>query len=341
MDTAFKNIVVMAPTWLGDAVMSLSLVARLAASGVRVTVLADCYAARVYLGVDEVDELIVLPKSQWRRVRTLRILDIDGGVLLAPSFSSALTLFLSGVRLRVGYASDGRRVLLSDALPTHSLRGEHLTDNYAGLGERLLDHLGLGLRGAETPPIRVFDGERRTVGRMLANAGLAGKAYAVVVPGATYGPTKSWPAGKYRELVAAMVQDTPVVLAGGAAERELCASVRGDARRVVDMSGMTTLGELFALVESAGVVVANDSGVTHVAASLGVPAVVIFGSTSPTWTRPLGDNVTVIRERVHCSPCFLRECPTQLECYESITVERVLEEATAARDSSTMQRAGS
>jgi len=52
----------------------------------------------------------------------------------------------------------------------------------------------------------------------------------------------------------------------------------------------------------------------------------IFGSTSPLWTSPIGVSVRVIREPVHCSPCFLRDCPTQLECYEGIRPDRVLAE---------------
>jgi heptosyltransferase-2 len=250
--------------------------------------------------------------------------------LLAPSFSSALTLWLSGVRIRVGYANDGRRALLSDALPARGLREEHVADNYARLGARLMERLGKTLQPGAAPSLSVFDDERRRIRSRLDELGVVGSQYAVVVPGATYGPTKSWPVDKYRALVAQLSEKLPVVLAGGQQERALCESVRGDADSVVNLAGATALGELFALVEGARAVVANDSGVPHVAGSLGTPAVVIFGSTSPTWTQPLGDDVRVVREPVHCSPCFLRECPTQLECYQGITVERVLEAVDAS-----------
>jgi heptosyltransferase-2 len=329
MRYASRKIVVIAPTWLGDAVMSLQLIGRLAESDVRVSVLADGYASRVYLGVDGVDELLVLPKSIRSRSRALRASGFNGALLLPPSFSSALGVFLGGVRHRVGYAVDGRRWLLSEAVRAGGLRGEHLTENYARLGSRLMRRLGGILLEGEAPRVTVFDPERESVRRLLAEHGIR-KDYAVVVPGATYGPTKSWPSEKYQQVTADLSGDLPVVLAGGVAERQLCDEVIGHSSTAVNLAGRTSLGELFALVEGARVVVANDSGVPHVAASLGTPAVVIFGSTSPTWTKPVGENVKVICEPVHCSPCFRRECPTHLECYEGIVPERVLDAAREA-----------
>ena len=71
-------------------------------------------------------------------------------------------------------------------------------------------------------------------------------------------------------------------------------------------------------------VLANDSGSPHLAASMGTPVVVVFGSTSPVWTAPLGASVDVIRHPVACSPCFRKSCPTQLECFDGVSVPEVL-----------------
>ena len=118
MTTHHHKILFVAPNWLGDAVMSLPLLGYLSAAGVRVTVLANGYTSRIYSGLEAVDELIVMAKdgatrSMWRRARTLRHLNMDAAVLLPPSFSSALTVALSGVPRRVGYQNDARAVLLS------------------------------------------------------------------------------------------------------------------------------------------------------------------------------------------------------------------------------------
>lgn len=326
-----KKVVVIAPTWLGDAVMSLPLVGYLAAAeGVRLTVVARERSARVYAGIDEVPDLVVCSdSSRYSRIggrrRILRRIRADGAVVLPPSFSAALAPFLAGVKVRAGVRSDSRAVLLNASVPAMGLREEHLSQTYLRLGRMVLERLGVRADQVFTAarPV-VFDRDRRAVGGRLEGEGVEG-GYAVVVPGATYGETKTWPRDKYRELVGAMSREVRVVLAGSPAERDLCEGVGTGFGRVVNLAGQTTLGEFIALLEGARCVIANDSGAPHLAASLGVPVVVIFGSTSPAWTSPLGETVHVVREPVHCSPCFRKRCPTKLECYEGISAARVLE----------------
>jgi heptosyltransferase-2 len=144
-----------------------------------------------------------------------------------------------------------------------------------------------------------------------------------VVPGAAFGPAKAWPWERYRELCRGLGRDRPVVVAGSAGDHGVCDRVAGGLPGVVNLAGKTGLGEFIALVGGARAVVANDSGAPHVAAAMGVPVVVLFGSTSPAWTAPLGEAVEVLQHRVHCNPCFRRTCPTQLECFNGIEVQAV------------------
>jgi heptosyltransferase-2 len=332
-----KHILVVAPNWLGDAVMSLPLVGSLSAvRGVRVHVLAPDYTARVFWGLPGVDDLVVLGRrgalrGLLRRRAVLAGIELDAAIILPVSFSSALTVLLSGVAKRIGYRSDARGALLTDSLSTVGVRDEHCSENYLRLGRLAMEQLGVEGAGEFTAPqIRVFDSERSAVVRLLGSRGIQGPDYAVVVPGAVYGSTKAWPREKYRQLVSKLAADMPVILAGSAGERALCETIAEGVHGAWNAAGETTLGELFALLEESRVVVANDSGAPHVAASLGVPTVVIFGSTSPRWTVPLGVDVHVVQEPVHCAPCFLRKCPTQLECYAGIMPERVHEAALAA-----------
>jgi heptosyltransferase-2 len=332
----YKRVVLVAPTWLGDAVMSLPLVGCLAAArGVRLTVVARSRSARLYAGIGGVPDLVAAcDESRFERIvgpgRLLRRIRADGAVVLAPSFSSALAPFLAGVKVRSGVRSDARGALLNASISGRGLREEHLSKTYLRLGRVLLDRLGVRADHdfAAAKPV-VFDGDRRALVERLKEAG-AGEGYAVVVPGATYGETKMWPREKYRELVRALAGEMPVVLAGSAAERGLCEGVGEGLRGVSNIAGRTTLGEFMALLEGARCLVANDSGAPHLAAALGAPVVAIFGSTSPVWTSPLGNAVHVVREAVPCSPCFLKRCPTKLECYAGISAERVLAAALGA-----------
>jgi len=361
------RLAVVAPNWIGDAVMSLPLVGALAASEVRTSIIAREYVARVYAGVDGVAELVVgaggaRARRIFRLARTLDALACDATVVLPPSFSAALGSFFGGARNRVGYATDARRALLHDALDARGLRTEHVRNNYMRLGRRAVERAGGRFRTGHEPSLIVHEKDGRAAGvalaragvpgfgdgthaargaggahddsnvpgaRIVSNAPVAGGTYVVIVPGATYGPAKTWPADRFKELARKLSSDLPVVLAGSEADRARCESMASGLRGVFSVAGGTSIGAFFALLQGARAVVANDSGAVHVSATLGVPTVVLFGSTSPIWTAPRGPSVDIVREPVACSPCFRRTCPTHLECFAGIDVSRVL---TTVRD---------
>jgi heptosyltransferase-2 len=103
-----------------------------------------------------------------------------------------------------------------------------------------------------------------------------------------------------------------------------------------NLAGQTSLRELMALLKLCRVLLTNDTGPMHVAAALGTPVVVPFGSTSPELTGPglPGDlRHRLLKSDAPCSPCFLRECPIDFRCLNGISVERVVETVIAARKS--------
>ena len=338
------KVVAVAPNWLGDAVMCLPAVALLARSGATTAVASAPYVARVFWAVEGIDEVWVdAPSGRLRRIatraRALRALGADAVAVFPPSFASAVPGFVAGVRHRVGYATDARRAMLTESLGSPS-REVHLGTSYARVAQRALASLGLAgdpVADLPLPVLRVSDDERAAAARLLETLGVTGD-YLVVVPGATFGPAKAWPRERYRALCELLTRDTPVVVCGGAGDRGACAEIADGVDGVVNLAGKTSLGEFFAVVESGRALVANDSGAPHVAAALGVPVVVLFGSTSPAWTAPLGETVEVLQHKVHCNPCYRRECPTQLECFHGIEVDAVRERVRAVlragRDSS-------
>ncbi len=333
---ATKKVVVIAPNWLGDAVMCLPALGRVAgAPGVSLAVCTPPYTARVFDGLDGIDELWVdrsrgRPARVRERARALSAYGADAALIFPPSFSSALAPWLARVRRRVAYAGEGRGPLLTRALRDPG-RSAHLSGAYTALADAALEEIGRGANPtAAVPALRVRPRDREAVRVRRERAGADGP-YVVVVPGAAYGPAKSWPAERYRRMCEAIAPDVRVVLAGSASDRERCGGIASGLAGVVNLAGETTLGEFFALAADADVVVANDSGAPHVAAALGTPVVVLFGSTSPAWTAPLGPRVDVLQHVVPCNPCFRRTCPTQLECFNGIPVEHVAASVRAAR----------
>ena len=328
---ARQRVTAVAPNWLGDAVMCLPALGKLAAApDVSVSILSGPYVARVFLGQPGIDELCVDDDRSrtWRvlsRTRALRSIAPRVCVTFPPSFSSVLPSWLARVPKRIGFRADGRGALLNHALPLPA-RDVHLVDSYVELARAALRDLDIDDSAPRVPRLYVSDSERAAIRRRVAAFNSDG--YVVVVPGAAFGPAKSWPEERYRALCAELVRHTHVILTGSGGDRAPCQRIAQSVPGVVSLAGETSLGEMFALVENARALVANDSGAPHVAAALGVPCVVLFGSTSPAWTAPRGTDVRVLQHKVHCNPCFRRTCPTQLECFNGIAVSDVVSAVT-------------
>jgi heptosyltransferase-2 len=149
-------------------------------------------------------------------------------------------------------------------------------------------------------------------------------------PSAAYGPAKCWPAENFAALVGQLsdrLKNSVWLIFGDSKDRGLCEHIgRGSGGRCVNLAGRTSLREFMALLKLCRVVLTNDSGPMHVAAALGTPVVVPFGSTSPELTAPglPGDERHhLLRAAAECSPCFRRTCPIDFRCMTGITIERV------------------
>ncbi len=121
---------------------------------------------------------------------------------------------------------------------------------------------------------------------------------------------------------------------GPASEQTLCAEVIASANvKAINLAGKTTLRELMRALAVCQALLTNDSGPMHLAAALGTPVVVPFGSTSPALTGPgLPGNSShqVLSGGAPCSPCFRRTCPIDLRCLTGIRVEDVVEALISA-----------
>jgi heptosyltransferase-2 len=316
---------VIAPQWIGDAVMTEPLLRRLHARGERLTVGAVPWVAPVYRAMPQVDEVIEFPFRhgglQLKARRTLgRELQgrFDTAYVLPNSLKSALLPFLASVPRRVGYMGEARVGLLTHRLKNPKDRPPMVAFYSALSGEGGLEQ--------DTPRLEL---PPQQVDAVLQQHGLARGAYVVMAPGAEYGPAKRWPHfGGLAQLL-----DRPVLLLGAAKEHALCEAIRALAPdRCRNLAGATSLLEALALIAGAGHMVSNDSGLMHVAAAFGVPQVALFGSSSPLHTPPLNERAQVVWLKqdpsylppLDCSPCFQRECPLgHFRCLNDVSAERV------------------
>ncbi len=319
----FERILVRAPNWVGDVVLSLPAVRDLRRNfpGARLTALARPWVADLYRAVAEVDE-VRESQSSGKDVDGLRGA-FDLGVLLPNSFGSALTLWRACVPERWGYATDGRARLLTRTLRVpDDVRGRSQVYYYRSM----LAGLGLHVSGApdaslHCPP----EWSQKAAAKLGADGPWLG-----LNPGAFYGTAKRWLPERYAAVADRVARRTgaKIAILGGAAERALGEAI---ARMMVTparvLAGETTLPELVGALRQLRGLITNDSGPMHLAAALGVPVVAVFGSTDWRETAPVGARARLVREDVECAPCMLRECPIDHRCMRRVTVDRVAETA--------------
>lgn len=335
-----KRILVRAPNWAGDVVMATpglrALRARFPVS--RIDVALPEPLAPLLHGLPHVDAVLSLRRPPGRGlaglVRQARHLRESGpydlGISLPDSFSSALLLWLTGARPVVGYRGQWRRALLGVAPPApRDAQGGRLVPrerHVLGLIE------ALGGDGSDTGlELRTTPDERERARKALERCGLAevGGRLALLAPGASFGPSKLWPAESFAAVGDGLAhRGFRVAVVGGPAERALARRVatamRGEA---VVLAGELDLGAFKAVVERAALLVCNDAGARHVAVAFGVPAVVLMGPTALEKTGLNLERVRVLTAEADCRPCYRRHCPIDHRCMTGIPPERVLEAA--------------
>jgi heptosyltransferase-2 len=331
------KILVVAPNWIGDALLAQPLLARLKKKlpGAVIDALAPQWTAPVLRRMPEIGEVIDAPfghgelklASRWRLGRGLRARAYDEAIVLPNTFKSALVPFFADIPLRVGFVGELRYGLLGlvhkldeKRLPLMAERYAQLAEKPGTAPERPLPEVRLRVDGAN-------------LAAALARLGLSrAKPVVAFCPGAEYGPSKRWPARHFAALARKLAaQGYAVWLFGSEKDRhigdEIAHSSEGTA---VNLCGRTDLASAIDLLSLAQVVVSNDSGLMHVAAGVGRPVVALYGSSSPEHTPPLSANARVVRTGIECSPCYARECPLgHFKCMNDLAPERVIEEIAA------------
>jgi heptosyltransferase-2 len=307
------KIVVRMPNWIGDFVMALPILEDLKTKYPNSYLVVICKGGLDQLLISNpfVNEIYRIDKRRFSKLRLILYLmknTFDLGFLLTNSFSSALYFFFGRVKKRYGFIHAFRSFLLSHPKPFPKDRDrKHLVLTYKDL---------IDSKSQTTPKLYLKPNERRI-----------GKTIFGINPSAHYGSAKCWPKERFREVIERLIKEVPnseVLVFGDASSFELVNDICKSApKEVTNLCGKTTLKELVEIIGTLDVFLTNDSGPMHIAASMQVPMVAIFGSTSPIITGPYQFG-TVIKKNAACSPCFKRKCPIDLRCMTEISVDEVV-----------------
>ncbi|MEC4675105.1 MAG: lipopolysaccharide heptosyltransferase II [Nitrospirota bacterium] len=340
-----KRIVVRGPNWLGDAVMCTPalLMLRDIFPSASITLLVRPSIAALFESHPSIDHMVVYDHkgnhSGWRGmlnlVRMLRKERFDLAVLFQNAFGAALLMWLAGIPYRMGYPTDGRRLLLTESIPLPpDVTSLHQVKYYQGLVSLFEDS---GKR--YLPTLNVRNDEEENITEKLKACSVREDDFVIGLnPGSVYGGAERWLPERFAEAADRIVesilthQDKGIavhcVIVGAPGEENLGRTI---ASRMLNppivLSGKTTLQHLMAVIKRCQLFVTNDTGPMHIANAFGVPIVAIFGPTDHRTTSPFHGPFSIVRHPVDCSPCLLRECPIDHRCMTNVTVEEVLRSA--------------
>ena len=323
---------IVAPSWIGDAIMAQPMFARLHARfpGLQLDALAPRWVAPVLQRMGEISEVLDSPfghgqlslKPRWRLARELAARNYDAVYVLPNSLKSALVPFMAGIPRRIGFTGESRYGLINVRHNLDKAALPLMVERFAQLAEA---------PGAALPKPISYPKIRSTAAdqeKTLAELGLERPARLVAFcPGAEYGPAKRWPSTHFAALAKKLAERGCAIWLFGspkdhAVAEEILQRAPGLCR---NLCGATSLGQAVDLLAMAELVVCNDSGLMHVAAALDRPLVTLYGSSSPGFTPPLSDQADILSLNLDCSPCFKRKCPLgHLDCLNKLMPERVL-----------------
>lgn len=330
LDSA-QQILVVAPAWVGDMVMSQVIYTHLKKldPDCEIDLLAPAASLPLAARMPEVRGGILLKQKhgqlglgyRYRLGRLWRKQGYARAIVTPNSFKSALVPYFAEIPQRTGFLGEYRYVLLNDLRLLDKKRLPRMMDRFLALAVR-----PAGKLPELTPPRLSVDAQNQQ--RLIASHQLGAQQGVIgFCPGAAFGDAKQWPAEHFAEAGKALVaQGKTIWIFGSAQDAEIAAKIASAVGKgCFDLAGKTGLLDALDLLACCEAVVANDSGLMHIAAAVGVKVVALYGSTTPEFSPPASDDAVILRTGIECSPCFKRTCPLgHLKCLQELYPAQVL-----------------
>ncbi len=321
------SLCVAAPLSMSEACLAAPAIRALRHFRSAVTMVVVCPESQLPLwqGMSELNDVVVYPENAPSRkiAQIIAAYDIQFDASICWELSEAVKAFQRvNIPQRLGYPAKGVEKYLTD--PIHVIVEPGPIEHRVRYYLNLLSHLGAEpfvRQTFSTPPLKAP----------------AHKRLIALAPASEYGVAYQWPIDKFKELIeayeASYGEADWVMLSSGsdkisAKQNEVFRNLLGE--RVVDEAAEGGLEQVLSRLPSCSALVSSDNELAHLAAHVGLPAVVVFGPNEPEWKRPLGKQSRVVRDHVACSPCYLTQCPLDMRCQDGVSVQMVLTQLEAA-----------
>lgn len=328
-----KQILIVGAAWIGDMIMGQVLFKLLKQQmpQAQIDVLAPAWTQPLLQRMPEVRAAHPMPighgklllKERYRLGRVLSRIGYDQAILLPNSLKSSLIPFFAGIPLRTGWRGEMRYGFLNDVRVLDEQLYPKMIDRFAALALPAQAPLPASLPWPEL----VIDAEQVQQTRRDFGLNDGSRPILALCPGAEFGPAKRWPVAHFATVARHFLErGWQIWLFGSDKDRDIAEAIVELAPGSQNLAGKTQLAQAIDLLSEARLVLTNDSGLMHVAASLARPLIALYGSTSPSFTPPLAESAQILRLNLACSPCFQRECPLgHLDCLTQLQPAQVIE----------------
>jgi heptosyltransferase-2 len=334
-----QHILVVGPSWVGDTVISQSMLKLLIQQNpaAQIDYLAPPWTLPLLARMPEVRRGINNPfghgalrfGARHALGKTLRDEHYDQALVLPNSWKSALIPWSAGIPLRTGFRGEARWGLLNDVRQLNAVALPQMVQRFAALA------LPAGTKLPSSLPLPALQSTPAQQQALLARLGLStDKPVIAFCPGAEYGPAKRWPEAHFAALARLLgARGCVVWLIGSPKDHAVAETIAAaSAGACINLCGKTDIAEATDLLAASRLVVTNDSGLMHVAAAVGRPVIALYGSSSPQFTPPLSTDARILTLDIECSPCFQRECPLgHFKCLNDLSPQRVFAAIDFAR----------
>lgn len=331
------RILVRGTNWVGDAVMTIPALRELRRifPDARITLHTRSWAEGIFRDADFIDEILTFDKTSskikdaLKQSNELKTHTYDLAVIFPNSFETALVSKMAKIPRRFGYSKEGRSFLLTDSVEIPKWKDQrHEIFYYLNLvAEIEKEYFGSQTAFQAEPRIGLeVSAQRRNEAKsFLKETGIDLLKQTVALGvGSTNSHAKRWHAASYAKLNDLLQNElnANVVLVGAKDELEISDEVFAKSeKKPIILTGHTNLAEAVAILAETDLLVSNDMGLAHIASAVGTQTIVIFGPTNEKTTQPIGSEI--IRKKVDCAPCMLRDCPIDHRCMTQISAEEV------------------